>query len=115
MGFLSNLGKGVRKAATTGGVKSKEVVDVQVIRRRIATLEKDKSRLLQELGEAVCDMSERGQLDEEAMKSKCSAIADLRGQIKEHEEQIEDVHRKARETLERIGKEEAAAESEGGE
>lgn len=98
-GVLSRLRENLRKGAATTGIKSKEIITVQRVRRRIARLDKERRRQLQELGQAVYEMSEKGKLDEEAINVKCASIADLDSQIKEHQVQLEELHQKAQEAL----------------
>ena len=97
-GFVPKVGDRLRRGAATTRIKSKEMIDVQRVRRRMARLDKER---LQELGQSVYEMSQTGKLDKEAINKKCAAIAELASQIKEHESQIEEVHGEAQEALER--------------
>jgi hypothetical protein len=100
-GLLSRLRENLRKGAATTEIRSKEMIDAQRIRRRIARLGKERSRHMQDLGQAVYEMSGKGKLDEEAINVKCAGIADLDSQIKEHQVQVEELHQKAQEALEK--------------
>ena len=100
-GFVSKVGDRLRRGAATTRIKSKEMIGVQRVRRRMARLDKERLQQLQELGQSVYEMSQAGKLDKEAINKKCAAIAELASQIKEHESQIEEVHGEAQEALER--------------
>ena len=99
-GLFSKATDGIRKGITVAGVKGKEAVDVQKIKGQIKKLEEEKSAALEALGSRVCEMTEAGSFDQEDIKTRCVAITDLASRIKGLQEEVEQVHSKAQESLE---------------
>jgi predicted nuclease with TOPRIM domain len=84
---------------TVASVKGKEAVDVQKIKGQIKKLEEEKRAALEALGTRVMEMSNEDSFDQEDIKTRCAAITDLASQIKGLEEEVEQVHSKAQESL----------------
>lgn len=103
--LFSRANDGIREGVTVASVKSKEAVDVQKIKSQIKKLELEKATALEELGSRVCEMSEEGSFDEEDIKARCAAIAELTSRIRALEEEEQQVHLKAQESLHSSGKE----------
>lgn len=103
--LFSRARDGIRKGVTVAGVKSKEAVDVQKTKSQIKKLVEEKSAALEELGSRVCEMSEEGSFDQEDIRARCAAIAELASRIRGLEEEEQQVHLKAQELLHSSGKE----------
>jgi hypothetical protein len=103
--LFSRARDGIRKGVTVAGVKSKEAVDVQKIKSQIKKLELEKVAALEALGSRVCEMSDAGTFDQEDIRARCAAIAELASQIRGLEEEEQQVHLKAQESLHSSGKE----------
>jgi hypothetical protein len=103
--LFSRAKDSIRKGVAVAGVKGKEAVDVQKIKGQIKKLEEEKSEALEALGSRVCEMSEAGSFDQDDIKAKCAAIVELTSQIKALEEEQQQVHMKAQESLQSSGKE----------
>ena len=95
--FFSKAKEGLRKGVTTATLKSKELMDAQKLKGHINKLDQDKKTALQELGSLVYDMSAKDQLDKDGIRQRCEAISGITAQIKEAEEQLDEIHRKAQE------------------
>jgi flagellar biosynthesis/type III secretory pathway chaperone len=104
-GLFSRAKESIQKGVSVAGVKGKEAVDVQKIKGQIKKLVEEKTAALEELGSRVCEMSEAGSFDQEDIKTRCAAIAELTSRIKALEEEEAQVHQKAQESLQGSGKE----------
>jgi tetrahydromethanopterin S-methyltransferase subunit A len=104
-GLFSRAKESIQKGVTVAGVKGKEAVDVQKIKGQIKKLVEEKSAALEELGSRVCEMSEAGSFDQEDIKARCAAIAELTSRIRALEEEEQQIHLKAQESLQSSGKE----------
>jgi hypothetical protein len=98
-GFLSKAKESIQKGVSVASVKGKEAVDVQKIKGQIKKLVEEKDAALQELGSRVCEMNEAGTFDQDDIKTRCTAIAELTSQIKALEEEEQQIHQKAQESL----------------
>ena len=98
-GFFSKAKESLQKGVSVATVKGKEAVDVQKIKGQIKKLVEEKTAALAELGSRVCEMSEAGAFDEADIKTRCAAIAELTSQIKALEEEEQQIHAKAQESL----------------
>jgi flagellar biosynthesis/type III secretory pathway chaperone len=104
-GLFSRAKESIQKGVTVAGVKGKEAVDVQKIKGQIKKLVDEKSATLEALGSRVCEMSEAGSFDQEDIRTRCAAIAELTSRIQALEEEEAQVHQKAQESLQGSGKE----------
>jgi hypothetical protein len=104
-GLFSRAKESIQKGVTVAGVKGKEAVDVQKIKGQIKKLVEEKTAALEELGSRVCEMSEAGSFDQDDIKARCAAIAELASRIKGLEEEEQQIHLKAQESLQSPGKE----------
>ena len=104
-GLFSRAKESIQKGVTVAGVKGKEAVDAQKIKGQIKKLVEEKTAALEELGSRVCEMSEAGSFDEEDIKARCAAIAELTSRIRALEEEEQQIHLKAQESLQSSGKE----------
>jgi flagellar biosynthesis/type III secretory pathway chaperone len=98
-GLFSKAKESIQKGVSVATVKGKEAVDVQKIKGQIKKLAEEKTAALAELGSRVCEMSEAGSFDEEDIKTRCAAIAELTSQIQALEEEEQQIHAKAQESL----------------
>jgi hypothetical protein len=99
--FASKAASGVRKGLKVARVKSKEAVGVVGARRHLAHARQERKAAVEELGELVCRMLEEGRLEEETLRSRSAAIADIDERIRQSEEEIEAVHDQAAGELDR--------------
>jgi len=90
-----SIGKGITKVS----VKSKEMLETTKLKGQIGTLCERKKGALEELGNVVYIMFLKNTFDQERIKAKCEAIKVLDSQIKEKEEELKEIHRKADEAL----------------
>jgi hypothetical protein len=97
--IFQKVRQGIGKGVATASVKSKEVLEATKIKSQISALEEQKKALLEELGNIVYTMSSKGNLDEERLRTKCSAIAALDDRIKQKQEELKQVHLRAEEAL----------------
>jgi hypothetical protein len=98
-GLFSKAKESIQKGVSVASVKGKEAVDAQKIKGQIKKLTEEKSAALEELGNRVYEMSEAGTFDQEDIKTRCAAIAELTSRIKALEEEEQQVHLKAQESL----------------
>ena len=101
--FFSKAKDSIRKGVNVASVKGREVADVQKIKGQIKKLTEEKSAALEALGSRVCEMSEAGSFDQEDIKTRSAAIAELTSRIKALEEEEQQVHSKAEESLKSPG------------
>jgi transposase len=99
--FFSKARDSVRKGMSTATTKSKELVETQRLKGQISKLAEERKAALQELGSLVFEMSERGDFDRDAIRTKCEAITGIGERTKEYEKQLEEVHQKAQEAAEK--------------
>jgi flagellar biosynthesis/type III secretory pathway chaperone len=104
-GLFSRAKESIQKGVSVASVKGKEAVEVQKIKGQIKKLVEEKSAALEELGSRVCEMSEAGSFDQEDIKARAAAIAELTSRIRALEEEEQQVHLKAQESLQSAGKE----------
>ena len=97
--LFQKVKQGIGKGVTTASVKSREVVETTKIKSQINRLQDQKKALLEELGSIVYTMSSKGNFDEERLKTKCSVIVGVDAQIRQKEEEMDQVHLKAQEAL----------------
>ena len=98
-GLFSKAKESIQKGVSVASVKGKEAVDAQKIKGQIKKLVEEKDAALQELGSRVCEMSEAGTFDQEDIKARAAAIAELTGRIQALEEEEQQIHQKAQESL----------------
>jgi NADH pyrophosphatase NudC (nudix superfamily) len=99
--FLDKLKRGIDKGVTTVTVKSKEALETTQLRSQVKTLQEEKQRGLEELGNIVYTLYVQGTLETEAgrVRVKCSALAALDQKIRDKEDEIRQVQLKAQEAL----------------
>ena len=98
-GLFSKAKESIQKGVSVASVKGKEAVDVQKIKGQIKKLVEEKTAALEELGSRVCEMSEAGTFDQEDIRARAAAIAELTGRIQALEEEEQQIHQKAQESL----------------
>jgi len=98
-GLFSKAKESIQKGVSVASVKGKEAVDAQKIKGQIKKLVEEKTAALAELGSQVCEMSKAGSFDQEDIKTRCAAIAELTGRIRALEEEEGQIHQKAQESL----------------
>jgi hypothetical protein len=104
-GLFSRAKESLQKGVSVASVKGKEAVDVQKIKGQIKKLAEEKTAALTELGSRVCEMSAAGSFDQEDIRTRCAVIAELTSRIKALEEEEQQIHQKAQESLQGSGKE----------
>jgi hypothetical protein len=97
--FFDKLKQGLNKGVTTASVRSKEMLDANRLKSKIAEYERQKKEALTELGTTVCTMLDSGHLDEDALKVAHMDIASLDGQIAEKQQELARVHTDAEQAL----------------
>jgi hypothetical protein len=103
--FFDKLKQGLNKGVTTASVRSKEMLDANRLKSKIADCERQKKKALTELGKTiwrgttVCTMQDSGHHDEEALKVAHLAIASLDAQIAEKQQELARVHTEAEQAL----------------
>jgi len=97
--FFDRMKQGVGKGVTTVSVKSKEMLEASKLKSQIADIQKQKKEALEELGNIVHTMILKSGLDEERLRAKSAAIAALDDQIKQKEQELEEIHAEAQEAL----------------
>jgi DNA-directed RNA polymerase subunit RPC12/RpoP len=97
------LKRGIDKGVTTVTVKSKEALETTQLRSQVKTLQEEKQRGLEELGNIVYTLYVQGTLETEAgrvrVRVKCSALAALDQKIRDKQDEIRQVQLKAQEAL----------------
>ena len=89
------MGKGI----TTVSVKSREIVETTRIRGQITTFQEQRENAIKELGNIVYKMFVKGGLEEERIKGKGEAVAEIDKQIKVKQEELTQIHLRAQEEL----------------
>ena len=97
--FFDKLKQGLNKGVTTASVRSKEMLDANRLKSKIADYERQKKDALTELGTTVCTMLDSGHIDEEALKVAHQAIASFDAQIAEKQQELARVHTEAEQAL----------------
>jgi hypothetical protein len=97
--FFDKLKQGLNKGVTTASVRSKEMLDANRLKSKIADVERQKKDALTELGTTVCTMLDSGHLDEDALKVAHLAIASFDAQITEKQQELARVHADAEQAL----------------
>jgi hypothetical protein len=97
--FFDKLKQGLNKGVTTASVRSKEMLDANRLKSKIADYERQKKDALTELGTTVCTMLDSGHIDEEALKVAHLAIASFDAQIAEKQQELARVHTEAEQAL----------------
>jgi hypothetical protein len=97
--FFDKLKQGLNKGVATASVRSKEMLDANRLKSKIAECERQKKEALTALGTTVCTMLDSGHLDEEALKVAHMDIAGLDAQIAEKQQELARVHADAEQAL----------------
>ena len=97
--FFDKLKQGLNKGVTTASVRSKEMLDANRLKSKIADCERQKKDALTELGTTVCTMLDSGHIDEDALKVAHLAIASFDAQIAEKQQELARVHSEAEQAL----------------
>jgi hypothetical protein len=97
--FFDKLKQGLNKGVTTASVRSKEMLDANRLKSKIADHERQKKDALTDLGATVCTMLDSGHIDEEALKVAHLAIASFDAQIAEKQQELARVHAEAEQAL----------------
>jgi hypothetical protein len=97
--FFDKLKQGLNKGVATASVRSKELLDANRLKSKIADIERQKKDAVTELGTTVCTMLDSGHLDEEALRVARKAIAVFEDQITEKQQELARVHEEAEQAL----------------
>jgi DNA-directed RNA polymerase subunit RPC12/RpoP len=99
--FLDKLKQQIDKGVTTVTVKSKEALETTQLRSQVKSLQEEKQRGLEELGNIVYTLYVQGKLEpaSERVRAKCAALAALDQKIRDKEDEIRRVQLKAQEAL----------------
>jgi hypothetical protein len=97
--FFDKLKQGLNKGVTTASVRSKEMLDANRVKSKIAECERQKKDALTELGTTVCTMLDSGHIDQDALKVAHLAIASIDAQIAEKQQELARVHTEAEQAL----------------
>jgi hypothetical protein len=97
--FFDKLKQGLNKGVTTASVRSKEMLDANRLKSKIADIERQKKEALTELGTTVFTMLDSGHLDEDALKVAHIDITSLDAQIAEKQQELARVHSDAEQAL----------------
>jgi hypothetical protein len=97
--FFDKLKHGLNKGVATASVRSKEMLDANRLKSKIADCERQKKDALTELGTTVYTMLDRGHLDEDALKVAHMDIVSLDAQIAEKQQELARVHADAEQAL----------------
>ena len=97
--FFEKVKQGMGKGVTTVSVRSKEVLETTQIKSQISELQKRRSAALEELGNIVYTLFLKNEPDDERVRNRCTAIAELDRQIREKEDELRVIHAKAEERL----------------
>ena len=100
--LLGKLKIGLSRGLRIVNVRSKEAYDVIKIRNEIGGKEKNKRKLIQDLGNSVFRIyKHKGSFNEESIKAKCDQLVELEDEIEELNREISLVHENA---LKELGK-----------
>lgn len=99
--FFNKVKENIEKGVNTVSTKSKEMLDTTKLKRELDALIKQKNEALLELGQITHTSVQLDQFDMEKAKEKSAAIVTIEADIKEKEAEIEQVHAKAQEDLEK--------------
>lgn len=99
--FLDKLKKQIDKGVTTVTVKSKEALETTQLRSQVKSLQEEKQRGLEELGNIVYTLYVQGTLETERgrVRAKCATLAALDQKIRDKEYEMRRVQLKAQEAL----------------
>jgi NADH pyrophosphatase NudC (nudix superfamily) len=97
--FFEKVKQRIDKGVTTVSVRSKEALEATRVKSQMSELQKRRTEALEELGNIVYTQFAKNQPDDERVRKRCSAIAELDRQIREKEEELRAIHVKAEEQL----------------
>lgn len=99
--FLDKLKRGIDKTVTTVTVRSKEILETSQLRSQVKSLQEEKQRALEELGNIVYTLYSQAKLEGggERIRANCAALAELDQKIRDKEGEIHQVQIKAQEAL----------------
>lgn len=98
-GFFDKMKAGVGEKVLEASIRSKEALETQQIKGKIGDLQGQKRAAMAEIGSVVYAMYGSGAFDQEALSRQCETIVAIDSQIKEKEAELEEVHRRAEESL----------------
>jgi hypothetical protein len=86
--FFDKLKESINKGVATASALTQELIDTTKIKSQISTLENQKRKAFEELGELTYEMFQNGTNEEEKLREKCAAIKEQADQIKSLEASI---------------------------
>lgn len=86
--FFEKLKREVDKGVTNLSVKSREVLETSRLNSQMEVIEARKKEALEELGNIVYTMHQKGSLDAERLQAKCVALAALDEQIRQKQAEL---------------------------
>ncbi len=98
-GFFDKVKSGISEKAVEATIRSKEAIDTQQVKGKISDLENQKKKIFLEIGQAVYTMFQSSAFDQDALAQPCQAVGSLDVQIREKEQELEEIHRKAEAAL----------------
>jgi len=101
--------EGVGDKVVEASIRSREALEARQVEGKISDLQNQKNKAIVEVGNTVYSMYLGKAFDQEAITKQCEAITALDAQIKEQQEELEQVHKKADEMVAIQTREEAAA------
>ena len=97
--FFGKLKDGIGMGINTASTRSKEALDTLKLKGQLSTLQAQKKDALEELGNVVFMLYQRGASDEVRIRGKCDSVAEIAKQISTKEDEIRTVHAIAEENL----------------
>ncbi|NPV26076.1 MAG: zinc ribbon domain-containing protein [Firmicutes bacterium] len=97
--FFDKLKQGLGKGVTTVSAKSKEWVEATKVKTEIDQLKQQKKDAIEELGHIVYAMLKNDKFDLEKVNLKYARIAQIDQEIKNKEDELEEIHVKTQQTL----------------
>ncbi len=94
-GFFDKMRSGITEKAMEATIRSREAIESQQVKGKIGELEGQKKKAFMEIGEAVYAMHGTGSFDPEALTPQFESISAIDAQIREKEQELEEIHRKA--------------------
>ncbi|HBM80512.1 MAG: hypothetical protein QME45_12460 [Clostridiales bacterium] len=93
--FTENMGKYL----TAAGIKSSELIDITSVNMEISNLEKQKNKILMEIGRHAYAMYLKGGIDGKKLDDKCDILVRIDKEIKGKKAEKEMIHESAKKIL----------------
>ena len=100
-GFFDKVKESLEKGVNTVSTKSKELIDTTKLKGELGALEREKNEAITALGQMVHTTLQTGEFNIDKAKEMSDAIAKIEEKIKTKEAEIEAVHAKARDELDK--------------